>query len=73
MNEQNDFQKWIGSGEKQFVYGKHVGTAKDILIYREDNGKLGGKQTEHWDGHVDATVIAPHVKKNLTTGEVTSS
>lgn len=59
MSDKSDWQQRIGVGERQVRYGVHAGTAKDIPVYREDNGRLGGKQTEHWDGHVDATIIAP--------------
>lgn len=72
MSEKSEWQKKVGIGERQHVYGKHAGSAKEYPIYREDNGKLGGKQVEHWDGHVDATIIAPTLVKNTTTGEVSS-
>lgn len=53
------WQEKIGVGERQVRYGVHAGGSIDIPAYREDNGQLGGKHTEHWDGHVDATIIAP--------------
>lgn len=67
-----EWQKRIGVGERQNRYGRHAGTSKEILKYREDNGKLGGKQIEHWDGRVDANILAPMIVRNATTGEVTS-
>ena len=73
MAEDNrtEWQKKVGVGESSVRYGVHVGTAKETPIYRED-GKLGGKQVNHWDGHQDATIIAPTLVKNLRTGEVHS-
>lgn len=55
-DQRNEWQKKIGVGERQYLFGRHVGGTKDILIKREDNGKIGGKQTEHWNGSVDCTV-----------------
>lgn len=59
----------IGVGQQQYKFGVLAGTDKETLVRREDNGKIGGKQTEHWDGRVDATIIAPTIIKNLSTGE----
>lgn len=67
MDKRNDFQKKIGVGERQHRYGRHTGGTKDILIYREDNGKLGGKQVEHWDGSVDCTVYPETKELRLDT------
>lgn len=72
MSKKSKWQDKIGVGEKQHLFGRHVGTSKDIPAYREDNGKIGGKHTEHWDGRVDATIIAPTLVKNASTGEVSS-
>jgi len=38
-----------------------------IPVYRDDVAKkhgpvLSGIRTEHWDGRVDATVFAPHIR-----------
>lgn len=72
VSDRTEWQERIGVGEKQVNYGVHAGTSLEIPKYREDNGKLGGKQVEHWDGRVDATIIAPTIVKNLTTGEISS-
>lgn len=64
MRDRSAWQTRIGVGERQVRYGVLAGTVKDIPVFREDNGQLGGKQTEHWDGRVDATIIAPTL--NLT-------
>jgi hypothetical protein len=71
-DERSEWQKRIGVGERQVKYGVHAGRSIEIPKFREDNGKLGGKQTEHWDGRVDATIIAPTVVQNIRTGEVSS-
>lgn len=55
----NDFQRRIGVGERQHRFGRHVGTAKTIVVPREDNGRPAGTQTEHWSGRVDAKAYAP--------------
>jgi hypothetical protein len=71
-DEKNDFQKKIGVGERQYVFGRHAGTSREIEIKREDNGKLGGKQTEHWNGSVDCTVY-PETKRlilDTKTGDI---
>jgi hypothetical protein len=71
-DEKNDFQKKIGVGESQYVYGRRAGSSRDIPVYREDNGKIGGKQTEHWNGSVDCTVY-PETKNLILdrkTGDV---
>lgn len=71
-DNRNEFQRKIGVGEKQHLFGRHVGGSKDILIKREDNGKLGGKQTEHWNGSVDCTVYpeTKNLRLSTKTGEV---
>ena len=72
MDERSEWQKRMGVGEKNGRFGVHVGTVKETPVYREDNGKLGGKQTEHWNGRVDATIIAPTLVKDAKTGEINS-
>ncbi len=71
-DDRNEFQKKIGVGERQYVYGRNAGTSRDIIIKREDNGKIGGKQTEHWNGSVDCTVY-PETKRlvlDTKTGDI---
>ena len=63
----------MGVGERQSRYGAHVDTVKTTYVKREDNGKLAGTQTEHWDDRVDANILAPTIIKNSRTGEVTTS
>lgn len=72
MKHRNEFQRRIGVGERQYRYGRYVGTSKDIQVRREDNGKLAGKQTEHWDGSVDATVYPETARRVMSrsTGEI---
>ena len=72
FDEKNEFQKRIGVGERQYVYGRHANTSKEIEIRREDNGEIGGKQTEHWDGSVDCTVYAKtkELVLNKKTGDI---
>lgn len=71
-NDRNEFQKKIGVGERQYLYGRHAGSSRDIIIKREDNGKIGGKQTEHWNGSVDCTVFAETQKFVMSkkTGDI---
>ena len=40
-------------------YLKLQGTTKKTIVLNEDTGKSGGFTTEHWDDHVDATVVEP--------------
>lgn len=71
-DDRNEFQKKIGVGERQYVYGRNAGTSRDVIIKREDNGKIGGKQTEHWNGSVDCTVY-PETKRlvlDTKTGDI---
>lgn len=72
MDNRTEWQKHIGVGERQVVYGRHAGTSRDIPVRREDNGKVGGKQTEHWDGSVDATAKVDTIRAvfDRKTGEV---
>lgn len=65
----NDFQQHIGVGQPARAFGRLAGTSKDTLVRREDTGVVGGKHTEHWDGRVDATIVAPTIIKNLSTNE----
>lgn len=69
--ERNEFQERIGVGEKQHRYGRHAGKAQTLPVKREDNGKIGGEITKHWDGRQDATVFAPQVTKRAKIGEPT--
>ena len=71
-NDRNEFQEKIGVGERQYLYGRHTGSSRDIIIKREDNGKIGGKQTEHWNGSVDCTVFAETQKFVMSkkTGDI---
>ena len=41
------------------VMGKHQGTTRERVVVNEDNGKVAGKQIDHWDGRVDAVATAP--------------
>lgn len=70
MEQRSEWQARVGVGERQVRYGVHAGTSQDIPAYREDNGELGGKHTHHWDGRVDATIVAPTLNFNARTGEV---
>ena len=65
----NEFQDRIGVGQPSRAFGRLAGTSKDTLVRRHDTGEVGGKQTEHWDGRVDATIVAPTIIENLSTGE----
>src|SRR5688572_27287975 len=67
-----EFQKKIGVGERQYRFGKHSGTnnVKPVVIEEGSRaGKVGGYQTEHWSGRVDATVLAPSITLKTQTQE----
>lgn len=57
-----DWKRRIGVGEPQHSYGRHAGTSRVEPVRREDNGKVGGHYTHHWDGRKDATVHAGPVR-----------
>lgn len=61
-DHRNEFQKRIGVGERQYRYGRYVGKSKTTPVRRDDNGKVGGYQTEHWSGRVDAKVLADTIE-----------
>ncbi len=69
--ELNEFQKRIGVGQKQqpFKLDSGPGSKRTTPVKREDNGKVGGEITQHWDGRQDATVFAPQVTKKSKIGE----
>lgn len=52
-----NWQKRIGVGERQHVYGRVAGTDERIPVRREDNGRKAGEQINHWDGSVSAIAM----------------
>lgn len=72
MDNRTEWQKKVGVGERQVGQGR-AGSAIEVPIYREDNGELGGKQTIHWDGHEDCTIIAPTIVHDGKAGDIRSS
>lgn len=67
-DHRTDWQRRIGVGERQVGF-RHMGTARTEVVRREDNGKVGGEYTHHWDGRVDATVFAETARFKGTTQE----
>jgi hypothetical protein len=71
----NEFQKWIGVGERHHPQKSHETKVTDII--RETGrgrGKRGGVTVEHRDGRIDA-IASPepvHVTKSRSTGEIVS-
>jgi hypothetical protein len=61
----SEWARRIGVGERQYLYGRHVGTIDHRPVVRDDNGKIGGEQHHHWDGSVDATVHASPIKARM--------
>lgn len=58
-DERNEFQQRIGVGERQHLYGRHVGTIRHRPVVADDGplrGHVVGSQTDHWSGRVDATI-----------------
>lgn len=54
MDTRTDFQRRIGVGEQQYVFGRVAGTDEHVEVRREDNGRHAGEQINHWDGSVSA-------------------
>lgn len=44
------------------------GTSRRKPVRRDADGKVGGVQTEHWDGRVDAKVVPRSVKLKVVSG-----
>lgn len=65
----NEFQKRIGVGEKSYAFLRHKGTSRTTAVIREEGrtrGQVGGSQTEHWDGRVDATATPEPVEVTMS-------
>lgn len=62
-DHRSEWQRHIGVGERQVGSRLH-GTSLVVPVQREDNGKVGGQYTHHWDGRVDATVYAEPARFN---------
>jgi len=72
QDERSEFQRRIGVGEKQhpFSLKSGPGSSRTFPVKREDNGKVGGKTTHHWDGRQDSTVFAGSMIKKPKVGEI---
>lgn len=46
------------------------GTSKKTKVRRDSDGSVGGIQTEHWSGQIDATVAPESVKMRVLQGGV---
>ncbi len=44
------------------------GTSKKTKVQRDSDGSVGGVQTEHWDGRVDAAVAPEAVELKVVQG-----
>lgn len=68
----NDFQARIGVGQPSRAFLARQGTSRRRPVVVEEGrraGKVGGYHIDHWDGRVDATVLAPAVNVTTTTQE----
>jgi len=68
MDDRSDFQRRLGVGERQRLYGRHVGTTRDRPVIADDGpsrGRSTGFHTDHWDGRVDATVRPETVRVSM--------
>lgn len=54
MDSRNDWQRRMGVGERQHVFGRVAGTDERIPVKREDDGGRAGTQINHWDGSQSA-------------------
>lgn len=63
----SDFQRRIGVGEPQHVYGRHVGRTNTTPVIADDGPRAGrpvGTRTEHWSGRVDAKATSAQISVN---------
>ena len=44
------------------------GTSKTTKIRRDSDDQIGGVQTEHWDGRLDANVVPESVEIKVAVG-----
>jgi len=44
------------------------GTSRRKPVRRDSDGSVGGVQTEHWDGRVDAAVVPESVELKVRQG-----
>lgn len=44
------------------------GSSKKTKVRRDSDGSVGGVQTEHWDGRVDAAVVPESVELKVVQG-----
>lgn len=57
MDDRTDFQRRLGVGERQHVFGRVAGSDEVLSVKRDDNGQLAGKQINHWDGSQSAVAM----------------
>lgn len=68
----NEWQQKIGVGERSRVSLSQAGTSRrrDVVVQEGPNrGRVGGHHTDHWDGRVDATVLAPVIRRTMKESE----
>ena len=58
FDEKEAFKRRIGVGERQ-VTSRHYGTTRERVVINENNGRVAGKQVDHWSGRVDAVATPP--------------
>lgn len=71
--ERSEYQKHIGVGERTSIVLRRAGQTRRTDVLVEDGprrGRVGGFHTEHWDGRVDATVLAPAVNIKTRAQEI---
>jgi hypothetical protein len=62
MAETSRWRETVGHG---FGTGRNKGGTKSWDVLHEDTGRVGGSQTEHWDGRVDAEIRPESVKMKI--------
>jgi len=65
----NEFQERIGVGKPSYMVLRKRGTSRTTPVIREEGrtrGQVGGAQTEHWDGRVDAVATPESVEVTMS-------
>ncbi len=73
VDERSEYQRKIGVGERTNLVLRKKGQTRDRRVIVEEGpraGQTAGYQTDHWDGRVDATVLAPTQVAKIKTHEI---
>ena len=71
----NPFQQHVGVGQRSRIGQRLAGTSRTSTVIREEGrtrGEVGGSNTEHWDGRVDAAARPEplQVTASRSTGQI---